>query len=164
MHPNSNHRFLRAPVEARVLAKIRPSADCWLWVGARLKTGYGVLWVQGRNVLAHRLMYSLFVGPIPEGLSVCHRCDVPACVRPEHLFLGTPADNTHDMMAKGRAVFGGPPGERSGAAKLTDGDVRDIRRRVLDPGVTRAQLAREYGLSFTSLDAVVQRKTWRHVP
>ena len=94
------------PVEDRFWSKVRKADGdgCWEWMGARVKTGYGQI---GRSrtrqlIATHRLSWELYRGAIPSGLCVCHRCDNPRCVRPDHLFLGTQADNIHDMVAKGR--------------------------------------------------------------
>lgn len=91
--------------ERRLLAGFQKTENCWLWQKAKNQYGYGLL---GRSdggrrvVLAHRSMWEREYGPIPIGVFVCHHCDTPACVRPDHLFLGTQADNLHDMLAKGR--------------------------------------------------------------
>lgn len=79
--------------------------DCWLWNAACQSAGYGAISVNGVTTLAHRAAYQLAKGPIPEGMCVLHRCDVPGCVNPAHLFIGTKGDNTYDMIDKGRDRF-----------------------------------------------------------
>lgn len=92
------------PIGVRLLRRVRFRDDgCWEWTGNRHAFGYGLIQVsRARNEGTHRVMWKLAHGPIPKGMWVLHRCDHPWCVNPEHLFLGTPADNIHDMMAKGR--------------------------------------------------------------
>lgn len=83
-----------------------PECGCWIWLGARDQYGYGKLGSHGRHMLsAHRLFYTFYKGEIPEGMSVCHKCDTPPCVNPDHLFLGTPLDNARDRERKGRGKF-----------------------------------------------------------
>lgn len=91
----------------RFLDKIDVTPTCWLWIGANGVFGYGQFRHEGRKQQAHRVSYQLFIGPIPPGLLVLHKCDVPACVNPHHLFVGTDADNVHDMMKKGRMNVSG---------------------------------------------------------
>lgn len=108
-------------------------------------------------------------GPIPDGLCVLHRCDVRACVRPDHLFLGTFADNVHDMVQKGRHdVMGSrrhpetrPKGEMHPSAKFTWEQVRDIRSRYATSGVSKLALAREFNVNYKTMWALLEGKTWK---
>ena len=82
-----------------------PNTGCWLWTASLNNKGYGELNVAGKARLAHRLSHELFIGPIPAGMSVCHKCDTPACVNPKHMFAGSHADNMRDALRKGRLRF-----------------------------------------------------------
>ena len=133
---------------------------CWLWRGA--KPGkYGHTTVRGKTIDAHRLSYTIMVGPIPNGLMVLHTCDVPACVNPAHLFLGTGSDNMKDAVQKGRLK---PPreriiGEGNGRAKLTYADAETIRAN--DGNVSRREQARRYKVSPTIIRRIVRGELWK---
>lgn len=149
------------PLADRLWSHVDKTPTCWLWTGATAPMGwYGHIVHQGRSVAAHRLSWELANGPIPEALQVLHHCDVPRCVRPEHLFLGTVQDNVQDASRKGRMH----PGESNGIAKLTEDAVRSIRREYR-PGVRGEliRLARLHGVSEAAIRFVVRRETWRHV-
>lgn len=79
-----------------------PESGCWVWMGTTTKKGYGKLMINYKTIRAHRLAYEVFKGPIPENILVCHKCDTPACINPNHLFLGTPNDNIQDIIIKKR--------------------------------------------------------------
>jgi hypothetical protein len=106
-----SRKHTRRSLSERFWEKVQQSDGCWEWTGWRTPKGYGALSVGGKKVRAHRFAYELCVGPIPPTLIICHHCDNPACVRPDHLFCGTYADNNRDMLQKGR----GATGDRNGA-------------------------------------------------
>ena len=138
-----------------------PHCGCWLWTACvRQSDGYGTLGIKGKTKAAHRVSWEIHNGPIPEGLCVLHRCDVPTCVNPDHLFLGTKADNTADMIAKGRAK-GYTPGETHHNSKLTRSEVLEIRsgRGVFE----KYELAEMYGVSCNNISQIQTRKRWAHV-
>src|SRR5678816_2871477 len=99
------------PLSERFWSKVDQSGDCWIWTAHHLSSGYGLIGTGSmrdgtrRGSLAHRVSWELAYGTIPDGLFVCHRCDNPSCVRPDHLFLGTCKDNAADSVAKGRMHF-----------------------------------------------------------
>jgi hypothetical protein len=114
-------------------------------------------------------MYEAYKGPIPNDLYCLHTCDNPACVNPEHLFLGTQADNIHDAMQKGRMTGflrypdRRPRGELQGLSKLTESQVREIRQEYPGRSGTVAEMARAFGVSDATICGIVSRKTWKHV-
>ena len=134
---------------------VKSPTGCWLWTGVANNSGYGRIVVNDVLKLAHRVSYEIYVGPIPDGMCLCHRCDVRLCVNPDHLFLGTRVDNTADMVAKGRQAIG----DRQSKAKLTYGAVAEIRRRA---GEDRKRLAAEYGVSVRNIRAILIGETWRY--
>lgn len=139
--------------------EIDPLTQCWLWTGSLSGKGYGQFRVDSsRPQLAHRVSYGLFVGP-PGDSFVLHRCDTPRCINPEHLFLGTQADNVADMQSKGRARKRGIPGEANCQAKLTEASVRSIRLSH----ASDADLAKQYGVGSSTVRDARHRKTWAHV-
>lgn len=122
--------------------------------------GYPVLRRNGRTVKAHRYTFECEVGPIPEGMCVLHRCDNRLCVNPAHLWLGTRADNSHDMVEKGRERH--KKGEDLSQAKLTEADVRAIREAYAS-GLTQEQVAVAFGTDQTNVSLICRGENWRHV-
>lgn len=141
-------------------AKILGKNDCWEWQGYKSRKGYGQIQIDHRVTAAHRVAWELTHGPIREGLQVCHKCDNPPCVNPNHLFLGTNDDNVADKMSKNRQVHG----VNHPHAKLTDAQVVEARQRFAEGGISIAALARRYGVSGVSMRSVILRATWRHLP
>lgn len=146
-------------IQERFWAKVEKGAGCWEWRAHRIPTGYGTFEFDGRTVGAHRVAYQLCVGPIPGGLCVCHHCDNPGCVRPDHLFVATRKENMADMVRKGRSAVG----ERQGHARLTNDHVVEIRRLYAAGETTYIQLANQFGVSDSVVSRIVKRQAWAHV-
>lgn len=130
--------------------------QCWLWMGAGHK--YGTITVKNENFLTHRYSWSLINGVIPPSLSVCHNCDTPLCVNPKHLFLGTPKENTQDMVSKGRSA----KGETHGNGKLTELIVLEIRR-LHSCGLTYTEIGKQFDISRVQVSNIVNRRQWTHI-
>lgn len=137
---------------------------CWFWTGVKNTAGYGGLQVNGKRALAHRISYIIHHGAIPEadgfhGNVVCHRCDNPSCVNPEHLFLGSQYANMADRDAKGRRVA--PAGESHGMVQLNERDVLSIRD--LAGRYSQKELAKMFSISNSMVSLIVNRKNWTHI-
>lgn len=138
------------PIKERYAAD--PSTGCWNWLRGKDKDGYGKLQVGSRHVRAHRHLWEIANGPIPAGLLLCHKCDNPSCVNPDHLFLGDHAVNHRDRGQKGRTARG----ERAGAAKLTAAAVAEIR--ATRPGEREA--AERYGIRRSQYYRILRGASW----
>lgn len=155
-----------SPMELRLLRKFldrtTKSPNCWIWTGGLSKSGYGQLHAPALGERrAHRVSFILHRGAIPDGLLVLHKCDNPRCVNPAHLFLGTPLDNIRDMIAKGRDDK--VKGMRHPAAKLTDGDVKSMRRLYASGRKTQGQLCKMYDISRSHMCYILKRVYWKHL-
>lgn len=139
-----------------------PNSGCWLWFGASRSGGYGRVVTPFRSA-AHRMSYLISKGKIPDGLLVRHKCDTPACVNPDHLLLGTDADNVRDRDERGRTSrHHGRKGEANNHSALTEQDVREIRR-CCAAGATITSVGRDFGISFQAVSKIVNRQRWAHV-
>lgn len=131
--------------------------DCWPWIGARERAGYGILAREERGLVhkTHRLSWQMANGPIPDGLFVCHRCDNPPCVNPAHLYVGTASDNATDRASRGRGRENRVRGEASPVAKLSDAQVIEIRRLVAS-GMTQQAVADRFGIVQPHVSRIVR--------
>lgn len=142
--------------------KVDKSGDCWEWTASKLPKGYGQFWYGGQRYGAHRFAYLLKVGHIPEGMCVCHTCDNTSCVNPDHLWLGTVADNLRDMRDKGRGVK--PPtfkGEAHVSARLTKDQVKVIKRNI--GYVSQKVLAEMFDVHPSAISSIKLGRSWAHV-
>ena len=132
-------------------------SGCFIFNGTILSTGYGVFWFKNKPFSAHRFSWIINYGDIPEKMCVCHKCDIPSCVNPHHLFLGTHAENAADRDKKGRGNYS--RGEKKKNSKLTEEDVKKIR---LDNSPHR-KIAIDYGVARSVISRVKNRSRWGHV-
>ena len=177
------------PLHERFWSKVDKTDRCWNWTGYRTPKGYGQIALDNYGPIrtASRVSWEMHNEPILEGMNVLHRCDNPACVRPDHLFLGTKAENNFDMRAKGRHCHGDDHWTRkqpervlrgdnhpsrgdkrdkvprgSQKSHLTEDDVVAIRAAYAS-GTQQSQLCRLYGLKPPAMWAIVHRHSWKHV-
>ena len=139
------------------------SCGCWLWTGPSIDTGYGrfrIAWKPTKAIGAHRASWKIHNGPIPDGKHVLHKCDIPQCVNPDHLFLGTPAVNTADRKAKGRSL--NPlTGENHKRAVLTKEIAAEIRTSYSGKHGQIAGFARKFGVARSAIYCVLSYQTWK---
>lgn len=126
--------------------------SCWAWTGSRIQGGYGMILAENGNELAHRVSYRMYVGDIPEGLFVCHKCDNRWCVNPDHLFAGTHAENMADMTAKGRQ-----------GKKLNRVTASEIRKAIRAGHESQRSIARKFGVSPQLVTLIKQGRVWLDV-
>lgn len=154
------------PFEERFWSFVEKGPDCWLWTGSNDgDDGYGRIKRGPKNIGSHRASWIIHFGEIPKGLQVCHTCDNPPCVRPDHLFLGTSRDNSQDCVSKGRRTVPDNRGSLSGLSKLTEDDVIAIRSAYIPRKMgNRAELAAKFGVSVSTVNSIIWRAHWKHIP
>lgn len=162
------------PVASRLDEKsvLVPFCGCKIWTGASLPFGYGVISVNGKQTSTHRAAWQEAFGKIPDGLLVLHSCDVPSCINPNHLFLGSAHDNTQDMLSKSRGNYsnrktgadhhmsaGGYKGEQHPRRKLSQMNVDAIRSEYAK-GATQVSLAMKFGVGQAQISSITRRESW----
>ena len=145
---------------ARFWAKVSVASEnaCWEWQASKNQKGYGQMTIGIRPFAAHRISYTIHYGQIPKELFVCHHCDNRTCVNPKHLFLGTPKDNTQDMVRKGRACIG----ERNASTKLTTADVLEIRQLASTGHVSQKEISDRFGISRGAVGGICKGLRWKY--
>lgn len=138
-----------------------PNSGCWLWEGAANKQGYGSVRLGLKTISAHRLSYIQHKGEIPKGLFVLHSCDVPCCVNPNHLRLGTQSDNAKDRESRKRGKDN--RGSSSASSILNEEQVLQIRSKYNPWKYTIPMLAKEYNISESTIEKIVGRISWKHI-
>ena len=158
-HDDLNTAYLLWKISRKITVS---SSGCWEWQGSKVQNGYGRIGNNKKDELVHRLVYRLCVSEIAPSIMVCHKCDNPSCLNLSHLFPGTASDNSRDAVAKGRNYL---PCRKGGskARKLSDDNVRDIRRRA-DAREKVGDLAREFNVSPSVITSVIRRHRYKSVP
>jgi hypothetical protein len=159
IHGESNYIDL---CKKKIINSIKTDANnCWIWQKSKHRQGYGNLGIGKKHILAHRLSWEVFKGPIPSGIKVCHHCDIPSCVNPDHLFLGTQKENVKDAIEKGkfkdrRSALG----EKAGSSKLKEFQVAQIRKQYAE-GTSRKELEKKFKVGSTCIQKIITGKTWK---
>lgn len=153
-----NLSIVNYPILKRFWSKVLKSNECWLWQGRPDGDGYGRFYIGPSVILAHRFSAMISKPDFTDYVCALHRCDTPLCVRPSHLFLGTQAENVQDMVAKGRHI----KGEAVPESKLKVAEVAEIKIR-LQGECNKSQIAREYNVTPSTINAIDSGITWKHV-
>lgn len=154
--------LLYSPAQkASLIAKAEPdlNSGCWLWTGSITRHGYGSVTIGGRSTLAHRAAFAAFISD-PGSSCVCHKCDIRSCINPDHLFLGSNADNVADRVRKGRSRGGSNRGDRHPMHRLSPDTIAVIRALGLARQCTQRQIAAEYGITQSHVSNILRQKRW----
>lgn len=135
-----------------------PQTGCWIWMGCTSKKGYGTTSYNGKMTLAHRASYMDFIGPIQDGMYVCHHCDVKSCINPYHLYEGTHLQNTLDALSRGQITLG----ERNSQAKLKAENIPEIFAAGKGPA-DRQRMAEKFNVTVHAIRDVQRGKNWKHI-
>jgi len=151
-----NRRSLSLQDRIEFGSKVDKETSCWIWQRGLFSNGYGQISIAGKPTPAHRASYIAFIGPIPEGKLVCHACDNPLCVNPDHLWIGTNRDNMEDMVKKGRSAVA-----NNAHAKLTIDQVKAIKRQYGKKNME--ELADIFFVTPPTIARIVYGESWKHV-
>jgi hypothetical protein len=151
----------RSHLSERFWNKVVKTDGCWIWTGSLNTCGYGIIGVDRKTIHSHRIAWELINGTIPNRMSILHHCDRPPCVNPSHLFLGTQQDNIKDMLLKNRGKGG--VGVRNCKARLSENDVREIRKRHIRKYGNLVILAKEFNVDPCTILDIIKRRSWKHI-
>lgn len=143
----------------RFWSKVKKTDGCWEWTGSINNKGYGNVRIYNKLWLPHRVSYIISCGEIPENMHVCHRCDNPKCVTPKHLFLGSAKQNAADKVTKNRQS----KGVTHGGHKLSEKEVKEIRKLYLGGGESHRSLAAKYNVTYGLISYILHYKIWTHI-
>lgn len=149
----------RELLKDRILKRISKVDECWIWNGC-LNRGYGDMTFLGESISVHRAAYFAWKGKIPSGKFICHKCDLPACCNPDHLFIGDAASNRKDAFDKGR--FNSCIGENHYYSKLKNKDVEKMKR-LFDGDIPMKMIAKIFGVTVSTVESIKYRRSWKHI-
>jgi len=164
-------RPIPTPLDQHIIDRfwscVDKGGDCWLWTSGTWPTGYGRFYVDKQQYFSQRISYALTHGSCPPDKMVCHKCDNPPCVNPDHLFLGSGFDNMRDMVSKGRVARGGNhgewvSGEKNHRAKLVASQIVEIRR-LRAAGAECKDIAKKFGIHRTNVSLIANGQRWKHI-
>jgi len=151
-------RFSKKDIK-RFLSHVKKTRSCWIWTASKTRKGYANFRVKRKLFRAHRFSYMIHVGRIPKGKLICHKCDFPECTNPRHLWIGTPNQNSKDMVKKKRQSMG----EKVYCAILNKSKIKTIRKRYKKGNITQAKLAKKYKITESCISEIVNKLSWKSV-